>query len=133
MQDLAWDPWTWEVFCGQFTAGTIPPPRQTAVLTRCAPVGARRPDDRTDRARSDQSVVGSGARADKQSRILDPQLRLSAEDLITGLTPDLKSLSRPSWGAARGYPMGPVLARLIAASTSTTSSFCFDNQPNLLD
>ena len=23
MQDLAWDPWTWEVFCGQFTAGTI--------------------------------------------------------------------------------------------------------------
>jgi hypothetical protein len=40
MQDLAWDPWTWEVFCGQFTAGTIYPPRQTAVLTRCAP-----PDD----------------------------------------------------------------------------------------
>jgi hypothetical protein len=23
MQDLAWDPWTWEVFCGQFTGGTI--------------------------------------------------------------------------------------------------------------
>ena len=22
MQDLAWDPWTWEVFCGQFTGGT---------------------------------------------------------------------------------------------------------------
>ena len=40
MQDLAWDPWTWEVFCGQFTGGTIYPPRQTAVLTRCAP-----PDD----------------------------------------------------------------------------------------
>jgi Phage 5-bladed beta propeller receptor binding platform domain len=40
MQDLAWDPWTWEVFCGQFTTGTISPPRQTAVLTRCAP-----PDD----------------------------------------------------------------------------------------
>jgi len=40
MQDLAWDPWTWEVFCGQFTGGTISPPRQTAVLTRCAP-----PDD----------------------------------------------------------------------------------------
>ena len=40
MQDLAWDPWIWEVFCGQFTGGTIYPPRQTAVLTRCAP-----PDD----------------------------------------------------------------------------------------
>ena len=40
MQDLVWDPWTWEVFCGQFTGGTISPPRQTAVLTRCAP-----PDD----------------------------------------------------------------------------------------
>jgi hypothetical protein len=40
MQDLAWDPWTWEVFCGQFTGGTIYPLRQTAVLTRCAP-----PDD----------------------------------------------------------------------------------------
>jgi len=40
MQDLAWDPWTWEVFCGQFTGGTISPQRQTAVLTRCAP-----PDD----------------------------------------------------------------------------------------
>jgi hypothetical protein len=40
MQDLAWDPWTWEVFCGQFTGGTIYPPRKTAVLTCCAP-----PDD----------------------------------------------------------------------------------------
>jgi|SoiMethySBSTD1v2_1073268.scaffolds.fasta_scaffold520967_2 hypothetical protein len=29
MLDLAWDPWTWEVFWGQFTGGTISPPCQT--------------------------------------------------------------------------------------------------------
>ena len=47
-------------------------------------VGARGLDHRADRARSDQGAVGGGAGADRQSRVLDLQLRLSTEDVLTG-------------------------------------------------
>src|SRR5215211_4446637 len=72
MQDLAWDPWAWEVFCGQFAGGTIYPPR---------------PDRGTDalrtakRCKSVQRDLGHEAarrRARPHDRIPAPQVRVVA-------------------------------------------------------
>ena len=93
MQDLAWDPWTWEVFCGQFTGGTIYPPGDGTGTNRSDPAALTEYDwnSGNEVARHNEP---------KDTGYLGPGTRWEPEGMTIARTaPDQ---IRVLWGVARG-------------------------------